>query len=78
MTVIDDLTKKLKTAQRAQKVAREILETTEAEAVRLRREWKRRSDAVDELESAISLLRNGLKPKVSEIGAGNVTPLKRD
>ena len=32
---------------------------------------------VAELERALSLLRNGLKAPVPEVGSGNVTPLKR-
>ena len=75
MSVIDDLVKKLKTAQRVEKTARHALETSERETALCRSELCQKAAVVAELESAISLLRNGLKTRTTEIG--NVTPIRK-
>jgi preprotein translocase subunit SecA len=75
MGVIDELSRKLATAKRAEAKAKrgeEAADVIYADALAVHR---RAAERVAELERAISLLRNGLKPAVSH--TGNVTPLKR-
>lgn len=74
MPAIDGLVKKLKTAQRAEKKALHLLKVSEHETGRLRDDLRVKSETVAELESSISILRNNLKPVVSQ--TGNVTRLK--
>jgi predicted nucleic acid-binding Zn-ribbon protein len=77
MTIIDEVAAKLRGAQRAVKKARATYENAAADAADARQELARREARVTELESALSLLRNGLNTQRPEIGGGNVTPLKR-
>lgn len=76
MGVIDEMSAKLRSAQRAVKKAQKEYEAAADDAAERRKivqQWEAR---VDELERALSLLRNGLKPPITQIG-GNVMPLKR-
>jgi len=74
--IIDDLVRKLKRAEREAKKAQQLYDAAQAEARQLLKALEASRARVGELESAISLLRNGLKPKLTETGA-NVTPIKR-
>lgn len=74
MGVIDDLSRKLKSAQRAMRQAEQKLASANTEARLCLKAFEERKAAVHELESAISLLRNGLKPV--KVSSGNVTPLR--
>lgn len=77
MSVIDELASKLRGAQRNVKKAQRHYDCAAADAADRRKELQRCEARVQELERALSLLRNGLKAHVSEVGSGNVTPLKR-
>jgi len=76
MTIIDEVAAKLRGAQRALRKAQKVHEENAEAAAASRREVSRCEARVAELERALSLLRNGLKPPVVETGSGNVTPLK--
>lgn len=73
--VIDELAAKLRSAERAVKKAQREYDGATAIAAERRKELERWQARVRELESAISLLRNGLKTPLSH--TGNVTPFKR-
>lgn len=75
MSVIDELVAKLKTAERAVKRAKKDYDTESSYAEEARKNLRRAENRVAELERAISLLRNGLRTNVTQIGGGNVTPL---
>lgn len=77
MGVIEEIAAKLRGAQRAVKKAQHDYDDAAANAGDLRKELQRREARVAELERALSLLRNGLKAPLPEVGSGNVTPLKR-
>jgi cell division protein FtsB len=77
MGVIEELSAKLRGAQRAKKRAQQEYDAATADAAERRKALQKCEARVDELERAISLLRNGLKTPVVETGNGNVTPLKR-
>lgn len=76
MSIIKELESKLRGAQRALKKAlrdqQEVLDI----AADHRKEVQRREARVRELESALSLLRNGMRAPTAEVGSGNVTQLK--
>jgi hypothetical protein len=75
MGVIDELSAKLRGAQRTRKRAQQDYDTAAAYAAERRNVLRRCQARVDEMERAIALLRNGLKAPV--VASGNVTLLKR-
>ena len=74
MGVIDELTAKLRGAKRSADQARRSFGEVSVELEECRKELKKREARVDELERAISLLRNGLRTQTTS--SGNVTSLK--
>lgn len=76
MGVIEDLAGKLRGAQRAVKKAQREYDDAAVNAGEARDELRQCEARVDELQRALSLLRNGLKAPVPEVGSGNVMRLK--
>lgn len=75
MGVIEELGAKLRGAQHAVKKAQREYDESATFAGEKRKELEQWQARVNELERAISLLRNGLKP--ATVQTGNVTVLKR-
>ena len=74
MSVISDLEKKLRSAKRAEASAVRESNKARDEYTVCEAEHRKRQAAVAELESALSILRNNLKPVISQ--TGNVTKLR--
>lgn len=77
MGVIEELTAKVRGAQRAVKKAQREYDEAASATDDLRKELRRHEARLSEYERALSLLRNGLRVATTETSSGNVTPLKQ-
>lgn len=76
MSVIKELESTLRGAKRALNQAQRNHLAAADEATTRRKEVQRCEARVNELEAALSLLRNGLRTAKTETSGGNVTQLK--